>query len=242
MASPHEAKTLGQVLTQRFEELKDTARSVTQSDIADAMGVQQSTLSKIMRDKLDAGRRTPRQVEAMLKGFGYSDREMASLAMRFSLRLPEKYAALYLNNLGMSSPNSAIVQIENVRGTTEGGVLPMPKFILGDHKPERCRYLEIENDVLVCERARAELGKGRILALSLDERPDDGDFAVYRYKGLNKFAVVLYSDGARTIPVSSIDRHDGDVINKNDKRLEFVGVSVGEYSQGRRSALLSEVN
>jgi transcriptional regulator with XRE-family HTH domain len=242
LPTPNDKETLGSILTRRFKEFKDTPRQFQQKDVAKAMGVDQSTLSRIMSGELDAGRRKPEQVEAMLKGFQFSEKEMVSLARRFALRLPEKYNTSYLNNLGSATPNSAIVTIQSVRTSLEGGGLPLPRFILDGHEPERCKYLEIEDDVLMCERARPELGKGRILAIADDAKPEEGDFAVYRYKGLDKFVVVLHDESARTIPVSSLDRHDGDVLQIRDKRIELVGAVVGEYRQGRRSDNLMLAN
>jgi transcriptional regulator with XRE-family HTH domain len=242
LRTPNDGETLGSILTRRYNEFYDTPRRFHQNAVAKAMGVDQSTLSRIMSDELDAGRRKPEQIEAMLKGFQFSEKEIVSLARRFSLRLPEKYNTLYLNNLGSATPNSAIVTIQSLRTSLEGGGLPLPRFILDGHDPERCRYLEIADDVMMCERARPELGKGRILAVADDAEPLDGDFAVYRYKGLDKFVVVLHDEKARTIPVSSLDRHDGDVLQVKDKRLELVGAVVGEYRQGRRSDKLVMVN
>lgn len=237
-----EGRTLGEVLRVRRGDLKDTPGFLSVAAMGQALieeygpdlGRTGAWVSSLEHDRAKIIKLLPEVRLKLLRLYRFTDKELEDLNARFNLKLPLASKSEYLNKLGTTPPNSVIVWINEVSGG-EGGSYPMRREALEREgvAQEDVRAFRIDDDVLMPQTLRDSLSGGTVLFCTTKVTPETGNLMAYICRDDGKKVVLQHSNKKIRIPVTSADSTEGDFVSEDDVRLEFIGVSIGRYLDGR---------
>jgi transcriptional regulator with XRE-family HTH domain len=237
-----EASHISRLLKERRKDIKNRLDYMTQGEMAEYLNeklgyqvISQGTISNIEnnRNKADIMNLPAQARLELLKLYRFTDDQIAELDKRFNLNLP-LHKTVYLNNLGTDASNSAIVWFSNIRNAEPGEAFPVRKESLEGIPEDRFNNLMIAENVLLPPALSGKLVLGTVLFCTPDAEPRDTDTLAYKYRDQERYVVLERHNLSAPTGVVSVNGGYADVIQREDPRLEFLGVTLVE-SRSRRT-------
>lgn len=249
-----EAETLSSILKAQLDRFDGTDKEINQGDVAIAMGVDQSHLSRIKNDK--ASPRALRnlsgeQVYIMLDGFHLSASEIFRAAVKFSLHLPGEFRLRMQTQAAPNQPAQPILGLVRVRhlGEVNAGMRANGAYgdemdqreLLADYldgsDPANCFLLDVTGDSMTCEDIRKSIPAGSTLIVDPTLQPENGDPVVCEMEiaGERIGVVKLWRPTGRGIVLDSYNQDHPPVLLTNEMECILRGVVVNWVPPGRKA-------
>jgi hypothetical protein len=221
MASLNDAKTLGRLLKQRREESKDTNNPITGHDVAAAIKQSQTQVWKVENGRTDITRWFGDRQLALLRAYKFNDDEIAEIAEKFKLDIPDVKNATNPNVINLKGVR--LVTLRIVGHSVAGEPLTVLESALKGYRAESCVAVLTSGSTLACERVRDEYKAAASLIFSSEKKPEPGKVVLYRFKETSDYLICIYRETPHTFPAISYDGTRAMTLAHDDPRLEFCG-------------------